>query len=106
MGACACLGIERGDIGVAVRPYGSGPQGQIVVYDRIPGGAGYTRDIYEQLPAVLAATWERLQHCPNTRCDRMGSCYSCLRSNRNQYRWDALVRGPVADWLGLLLGKS
>lgn len=106
VGACEHLGIEAADIGVTSRPHGGALQGQLVVYDRIPGGAGYTRDILEALPAVLDATWRRLDACPDPGCDRRGSCYSCLRSNRNQYRWDELVRGPVADWLAGVLGTA
>ena len=104
VGACEHLGIEPTDIGVTSRPY-QGLHGQVVIYDRIPGGAGYTREIYDNLRSVLEATWLRLDQCPNPLCDRLGSCYSCLRSNQNQYRWDELARGPVADWLARVLGK-
>ncbi len=106
VGACECLSIEPTDIGVTSRPYGADRLAQVVIYDRIPGGAGYTGAIYDNLRKVLEATERRLDQCPNPKCDRNGSCYSCLRSNRNQYRWDDLVRGPVADWLAHVIGKA
>lgn len=99
LGASQALGIEPLDLGATYRAFDDALHGQLVLYDRVSGGAGYTRAVHEELPRVLTTTWDRLAHCPNLRCDPNGSCYSCLRSNRNQFQWDRLRRGPVADWL-------
>jgi hypothetical protein len=83
---------------------GGGRRGEIVVYDRVPGGAGYVQRVVQDLPAVLQATLDRVKKCPNPQCDPDASCYACLRSYQNQFYWDQLRRSAVSDWLetGLL----
>lgn len=75
----------------------------MVVYDRVPGGAGYVKRIVENLPTILKAVLERTSTCRNPLCDPEGSCYACLRSYANQFKWDKLKRSIVAEWVGTLL---
>ena len=35
-----------------------------------------------------------------------GSCYACLRSYGNQFKWDKLSRGPIAIWTAALLAAN
>jgi len=49
---------------------------------------------------VLEAAHARVAICT---CGEITSCYTCLRSYRNQFYHEALSRGPVADYLGRLL---
>jgi len=78
---------------------GGAKRGEIVVYDRVPGGAGYVQRIEQDLAAVLEATLNRVKKCPNPQCDVDASCYACLRSYQNQFHWDLLKRRTVVDWL-------
>ena len=78
---------------------GGAKRGEIVVYDRVPGGAGYVQRIEQELSEVLRATLDRVKKCPNPQCDPDASCYACLRSYQNQFYWDLLKRRIVIDWL-------
>ena len=84
----------------------SGLRGELVVYDRVPGGAGYVSRIREDLPAILEATLRRVQDCRNPQCDPQGSCYACLRAFGNQFQWESLHRNLVSDWLSEVLHPS
>ena len=72
---------------------------ELVIFDRIPGGAGYVHRVRQDLLPILAATRKRVEECRNPRCDRKGSCYCCLRTYYNQFQWEHLRREDVADWL-------
>jgi hypothetical protein len=62
---------------------------ELVIFDRIPGGAGYVHRVRQDLLPILAATRKRVEECRNPRCDRKGSCYCCLRTYYNQFQWEA-----------------
>ncbi|MBQ7618369.1 MAG: DEAD/DEAH box helicase [Desulfovibrio sp.] len=47
----------------------------IFIYDGVPGGAGLTREAFEQAKAVLAQTFEVIKNCP---CET--GCPSCVHS--------------------------
>jgi hypothetical protein len=81
----------------------SGMRGELVVYDRVPGGAGYVSRISAELPGILEATLQRVLNCTNSQCDPLGSCYACLRSYGNQFQWENLHRKLVSDWLADVL---
>ena len=78
-------------------------RGELVVYDRVPGGAGYVSRINAELPGILEATLQRVLNCTNSQCDPLGSCYACLRSYGNQFQWENLHRNLVSDWLADVL---
>lgn len=103
-GMSDALGIERNDIDGVIRPVSLGgvPVQEIVLYDSVPGGAGYVQRLLDEQDflAVLKAAYQRVANC---QCGADASCYRCLREYRNQYYHDALQRGPVAEYLGVLL---
>jgi ATP-dependent helicase YprA (DUF1998 family) len=72
---------------------------ELVVYDRVPGGAGYVERVAQGLSGILSSAWHRTANCPNPACDPSGSCYACLRTYGNQFHWDLLNRGRIAEWL-------
>jgi ATP-dependent helicase YprA (DUF1998 family) len=76
---------------------------ELVIFDRIPGGAGYVHRVRQDLRSILGATLRRVDKCRNPRCDRKGSCYCCLRTYYNQFQWEHLRREAIADWLGMYL---
>ena len=81
----------------------SGLRGELVVYDRVPGGAGYLKGIVDELPAILEETNRHVSNCRNPQCDPRGTCYACLKTYANQFLWDRLHRGLVGDWFALVL---
>ena len=62
--------------------------------------------INDQLSEVLKETLNRTQTCKNPQCDPQGSCYSCLRSYQNQFKWENLKRNLVSDWLSQVLQEG
>jgi len=107
--ACETLGIDPQDMGATYRSCadtgagGENPAGELVLYDRVPGGAGHTARIRDHLRSVLKATRKRLEECPNSECDLNASCYTCLRSPGNQFHWDDLQRNAPLEWLKRLV---
>lgn len=98
--AAEVLSIPRSDLDSTYQSQSSSNlAGELIVYDRVPGGAGYVSRIIDRLPRVLLRTLERTRTCDNSLCDPEGSCYTCLRSYGNQFYWDRLKRKKVADWL-------
>jgi hypothetical protein len=98
------LVIPRRDLDGTYRSQGEGSSaGELVVYDRVPGGAGYVGRIRQELPRILNSMLERVRNCPNPACEPAGSCYACLRTYGNQFNWDILRRDGIADWLGAIL---
>jgi ATP-dependent helicase YprA (DUF1998 family) len=71
----------------------SGPKYQLVLYETVPGGAGYLERIAEQLPEAARVG---LQICD---CDCVTSCYKCLRTYYNQREHLILNRKLVIPML-------
>jgi hypothetical protein len=67
---------------------------QIILYDDVPGGAGYVERLSTLLPDVAALALDRLQQCV---C--VDSCYRCLRSYRNQGEHTLLDKRLVLETL-------
>lgn len=82
IGAGTLLEIETGELAAFPR---HGPEGsetdEIVFYETVPGGAGYTEEVARRLPEVAEAAQRRLYG----HVCRLG-CYLCLKHYRNQ-RW-------------------
>jgi hypothetical protein len=98
------LTIPRADLDGTYRSQSATSQeGELIIYDRVPGGAGYVERIVESLPDILARTLERTRKCDNPLCDPDASCYTCLRTYGNQFQWDRLKRRKVFEWLDSIL---
>jgi ATP-dependent helicase YprA (DUF1998 family) len=67
---------------------------EIIIYDNVPGGAGYSKRIVECFPAILQRALEFVNSCS---CD--SSCYDCLRTYTNQAFHHELDRHSVANFL-------
>ncbi|GAA1966291.1 DEAD/DEAH box helicase [Catenulispora subtropica] len=72
-----------------------------VLYEEVPGGAGYLRQLGERFGEVAAALVPVLDDCD---CEK--SCYACLRSYGNQLETDLLNRHVAADFLRTFIGAS
>lgn len=101
-GASDALGISINDLGGTYHGWTEESFiGELVIYDRIPGGAGYIPKIVEDLDKVLREVLRRVRDCKCS--DVNSSCYACLRSYSNQFYWEQLRRRPIIDWLTQIL---
>ncbi|WP_428939242.1 DUF1998 domain-containing protein [Fontivita pretiosa] len=98
--ACRKLYIDPADLDSTYRSQsGTNACGELVLYDRVPGGAGHVDRIRNHLPDLLRETLQLLSHCSNQDCDQDAACYACLRSHRNQFQWSNLKRSAPLPWL-------
>ena len=83
----------------------------LYLYDSVPGGSGYLRQIGEHpetMRAVLTRAAEALRDCPCNRDERTG-CYRCVKSYRSQFgpgepdrdRARALMESILQKWNSL-----
>ncbi len=73
----------------------------VVVYDSVPGGAGYAVRLFKEITMkkLLKAAVIRLD-CPS---DCSSGCRRCLCDYSNQRIWDYFNRKPVMEWLQSLI---
>ena len=101
--ACAVGRVESGEISGFVRKRTEGSQTtfDLLLYDGVPGGAGYVRKVAASLPAVIAAARDILEGC---QCEK--SCYKCLRSYENQFEHRLLDKALIRPYLDYLLSLN
>ena len=73
---------------------------EIIIYDNVPGGAGYSRRIANRFTQILETAYRIA-----TSCDCDTSCYDCLRTYSNQPFHADLNRHLVRDFLQPLVEK-
>jgi ATP-dependent helicase YprA (DUF1998 family) len=83
-GASKILQIDPNEIKIGARPVNRNNKiiGEVFIYDDVPGGAGYARNILENLPDILQKAMELANHCSNPDCT--DACYQCMMDYRNQ----------------------
>jgi hypothetical protein len=83
--ATTFLETEPNEIAAFPRRMGKDRPGQVVLYETVPGGAGYLEELAANLPAAAQAAYQRLfGH------DCAQACYRCLKRFGNQ-RWHSLL---------------
>ncbi|MBY4571135.1 DEAD/DEAH box helicase [Gordonia sihwensis] len=87
-GASEALEISRDDIDGTLSWSKDGKR-SIVLFDTVPGGAGASKKIAENLQRVVRFAVDRVSRCD---CGEETSCYGCLRSYRNDRHHDRLSR--------------
>lgn len=94
--AAMALNIPVRDLGTTYRSQTADSlAGELVLYDRVPGGAGYVQRITSEIALILQALLKNTKDCANPECDPQGSCYICLRSYGNQFEWPDLQRHAI-----------
>jgi len=74
---------------------------EIILYDNVPGGAGYCSKIKDlSASELLTYAKNKILDCPDG-CST--SCSRCLRSYSNQAHWDKFRRIEARSWLGKLV---
>ena len=92
LAAVPVLGINRDDVDGTLNSSGLDTPQAMVIFDSVPGGAGYSRRIRKQLPQLFHAAHQVVSSCS---CQETSSCYGCLRNYRNQFFHDELSRGDA-----------
>ena len=91
--AARYLQVSPDEVQIGVRPtrdlFGR-VQGEVFIYDNVPGGAGYARAIQDSLGQITELAMEMGRNCPNASCS--GACYHCLLGYRNQQIHNLLDR--------------
>jgi len=89
LAASNTLQIEEGELSGNWCPVlgGDGNDVHVFLYDLLPGGAGYTKLVRDNLDKVLDETERLLYGCT---CE--SSCYSCLRHYSNNFLHNSLDR--------------
>lgn len=84
------LGISVRDLSGTIRASGdSGLEKSIIIFDGVPGGAGYSRRLKEQLGELFAAGSRVARACL---CGEETACYGCLKTYDNQSNHEKLSR--------------
>ena len=102
--AARYLQVSPEEVQVGVRPTRDllgRVQGEVFIYDNVPGGAGYARAIQDSLREITGLALEMGQSCPNASCS--GVCYHCLLGYRNQQIHNLLDRNLAVAMLEFLL---
>lgn len=94
-GISMSLGINRRDIDGCIR-YSNKATPTIILFDKVPGGAGYMQEVFGRIPIILSAAQKLVSNC---QCGKETSCYGCLKDYSNQYCHDTLSRGEVEKFL-------
>jgi hypothetical protein len=92
-GSAQIIDVPRSELDGLFRPLENG-ETEIVIYDNVPGGAGYSKRIAQYFPEILTRTYELMESCT---CS--SSCYDCLRTYTNQLFHHQLDRTLILDFL-------
>lgn len=103
LAATPLLGIPTDDVDGTLRPLPDGGGTALIVFDSVPGGAGYVRRIRDELAQLMDRARQIVGDCA---CALNASCYGCLRTYRNQTHHDELVRGEAFRVLDTLLVRE
>jgi hypothetical protein len=103
--ACAVLELEPGELMAEYRPALTqagkvGLEAEIFLYDTLPGGAGFSRQLADRGLEVFQRALTIMKTCPED-CD--SSCYRCLRSFKNKFEHGQLDRHVGAELVEFLL---
>ena len=95
------IDIDRSELDGLFRPIeNNSNSAEIVIYDNVASGAGYSKKIAEMFDDVLKRTLELVSSCS---CE--ASCYNCLRTYSNQSFHADLDRQLVRRFLEPIVGE-
>jgi ATP-dependent helicase YprA (DUF1998 family) len=105
--ASAYLQIQPNELaaGIRSREVNDRVMAEVFLYDTLPGGAGYARDVQKNIEPILELALELAEKCPNPECS--GACYHCLLDYNNQRLHSLLDRHLARDLINYVLtGKE
>jgi len=103
LSSAGALSIDEKEIGGYLQYYFDGPGSHYayILYDTTPGGAGHVKRINNEiiLNDIFKKAYLKAKkcHCGGDEAD--SSCYSCLRTYRNQKHHDEIKRKYVIEYL-------
>lgn len=97
--AAQVIDVPRTELDGLFRPLADG-RAEAIIYDNVPGGAGYSKRIADRFFEVLEKALEIVASCS---CDT--SCYDCLRTYSNQPFHADLNRHVVVNFLNPVVLK-
>ena len=100
LAATPVFGIPTEDVGGTLRPLPGGAGTALIIFDAVPGGAGYVHAIRDDLERLMERARKIVDEC---KCGEDSSCYGCLRTYRNQAYHEDLTRGDALRILNSLL---
>ncbi len=103
LAATPVLGIPTDDVDGTLRPLPDGGGIALIIFDAVPGGAGYVQRIHEELPRLINQARKIVDECT---CASNASCYGCLRTYRNQAHHDTLIRCEAVEVLNAYTRRS
>ena len=90
LGGAHSLGISVRDLSGTIRASGTGGlEKSLIIFDGVPGGAGYSRRLKEQLDELFKAGSRIARSCE---CGEETACYGCLKTYENQSHHEKLSR--------------
>lgn len=98
--AALVIDVPRNELDGLFRPLNNRST-EIIIYDNVPGGAGYSKRIAERFSEVLEMAYKLTNKCD---CDT--SCYECLRTYSNQPFHNELDRRSVKNFLQSLVSEE
>ncbi len=98
-GASKALEIKREDIDATLSPQNENNY-KIVLFDKVPAGAGFMKAVYDNFELVLKEALNIVQNC---KCDEDTCCPICLEHISNQYILNHIKRGEAKKVLLSLL---
>lgn len=99
-GMSRALFIERNDIDGCF--YGINDKKYLVVYDKVPGGAGHSKRLLneEELEKTLEKAYSIVKNCT---CGEDTACYSCIKNYNNQWYHEELSRKKAINFYEKIL---
>ena len=95
LAAVRLLRLDDGEIAASYR-WGLDQRAYLVLFDTVPGGAGYVEQLqHERTPQAILDAVRDILHCEH--CLR--GCRSCLHSYSNQIYWESLRRADALRWI-------
>jgi ATP-dependent helicase YprA (DUF1998 family) len=98
--AALVIDVPRNELDGLFRPKDRSST-EIIIYDNVPGGAGYSKRIAERFSEVLERAYKLTNECE---CGT--SCYECLRTYSNQPFHNDLDRHSVENFLQPLVSED
>jgi Lhr-like helicase len=107
--ATRALGLQPGEVAVDYR-WGTGDQGggadvELYVFDRVPGGAGFSFEVGRRMATILEDAASLLK-CGGSAGPCTSACYHCVKSYSNRFHHNLLERHLGRFVLEALLGKD
>lgn len=95
------ISVDKQDLGgLSISRHPETGKPTIVIYEGIPGGAGFTRSLYNTLPSLVQKTQANLADC---QCQSESGCPLCVMDSQCGDNNEPLNRQGAVELLGALL---